>query len=321
MSDTALKSFLIKVGFKTDEGSLRRFNETMTSISKSTIQLVKNFAEVGAASIAAGTGIVAGVAKAASAMQSLYFSAQQTGSSVTEIKALGFAFQQIGLSAEQAQTSVEAFAQARRMNPSLNGLLQRYGVDPNLDNADAEFALLSALRQRPHREGAFVAGQFGISEPTFNQVENNGATFAQSFMQGLHLFAGSDENARKATEFTRHLNLLGAKLGQLADRIATRLEPILEPLIDKVSGFVTSLLKLDDQTNGLPTKILGIASALLTFWTTLRLFDRLTGIPRGNEVADRELRGRKIAPAAFWHSSAETVRQSQFNDVLPRLEA
>jgi hypothetical protein len=80
-----LKEFLISVGFKIDENGYRRFNESLTSISKGAIEIGKRFAAAGAATVAAGTVIGAALDAAAKPMEALYFAAQRTGASAKEL--------------------------------------------------------------------------------------------------------------------------------------------------------------------------------------------------------------------------------------------
>ena len=164
-NSSVLKEFLVKIGFKIDETKYRDFQESMRVTAKNAVEMSKT-------ALAATTVMGAGLKAVAQQMESLYFATRRTGASATELKELGFAAEQVGVSAEQARGAVEGLAAARRTNPGLNGILGGLGIDPRqTDNAKVLVQLLAKLHSMPYYQGAQVAGLFGINEQTFAMLE------------------------------------------------------------------------------------------------------------------------------------------------------
>lgn len=181
---SVIREFLVSLGFKVDQPALKSFQEGIGKATK---------AVVGLAAAVEGTAtlVAAGIARFASNLEDLYFSAQRTGSSATQLMAFQRTAQNFGASAEEARGSVEGLAHALRSNPGNVGLLESLGVhlkrakDGTYDATDALMQFGSAMRQR----GYFQPGQFymaeqygqmlGISERTLLALRNG--DFAKEF--------------------------------------------------------------------------------------------------------------------------------------------
>jgi hypothetical protein len=87
--------------------------------------------QAGVAVAATAAGIVAGVKIISSQMENLYYASQRTGATVGNLMALRYAAGQIGLTADQAQSSLEGFTRTLRLNPGSNSLLSSLGVTGN----------------------------------------------------------------------------------------------------------------------------------------------------------------------------------------------
>ena len=90
-----IKEFLVSLGWKIDESGQKKFVDSIASTSLKVVEL-------GAAVAATSAAVVAGVAKIADQMESLYFASQRTGAAVANIQALGLAAGQMGSSASTA---------------------------------------------------------------------------------------------------------------------------------------------------------------------------------------------------------------------------
>ena len=124
MADTTIKSFLIKLGYKTDESSIKKFEDGIVHATK----IVVGFA---AAVEATAVAVAVGVGRFANNLEALYFASVRTGSAAGNLKAFDRAAQSFGASAGQALGSAEALARFFRQNPAgssyVNALLGQIG--------------------------------------------------------------------------------------------------------------------------------------------------------------------------------------------------
>lgn len=158
MNEEVIKSFLVSIGYQTDEASFRKFKLSLESITKSVFA-------VGTAIAATGTAIVAGVKIVSGEMERLYYASQRTGETVGNIMALRYAATQVGISADQAQSSLDAFQRTLRLNPGANGLLSALGVTGDGPLAKWESFIDKTSKMEPYI-GAQYASQFGTDPDT-----------------------------------------------------------------------------------------------------------------------------------------------------------
>lgn len=164
MNEEVIKEFLVSIGYKTDETSLRKFTLSLASVTKKVMAL-------GVAVAAAATAVVAGVKVISGEMERLYYASQRTGETVGNIMALRYAAGQIGLTADQAQASLEGFTRTLRLNPGMNGLLAQLGVSGNGPLEQFE-SFVDKMRQMKPYIAAQYAGLFGIDPDTLLMLEN-----------------------------------------------------------------------------------------------------------------------------------------------------
>jgi hypothetical protein len=149
MANDVIRSFLVGLGFRIDEPGLRRFNEQIVK----THHVVRDFS-VAFAGFA--IGIEEAIRRTARQFENLFYLSQQTGISVANLKNLGFAFGQIGLSAGQMQQTVAAFTSSLMDNPGLKAFVNQYV--PGFRNAeDALKGVAARYKDIVDRFGAFSA--------------------------------------------------------------------------------------------------------------------------------------------------------------------
>ena len=204
MAQETIRSFLVALGFKTDESALKKFE---TGISKATKAVVVLAAAIETTAV----GIAAGIARWASNLEALYFAAQRTGSSALALKALDLAARNLGANAGEAQAAVEGLASALRTNPGnigvLTGLLARLGhtlkinADGSIDSADALLKLSQVFKTMPYFQAKQFADILGINEHTLYQLTHGNLT--EEYTKALkELSAGGfDQAAAHAHEF------------------------------------------------------------------------------------------------------------------------
>ena len=289
-----IKEFLVQLGFKTDEKSLKNFTENVAGATKNVVKLV------GAIQGAALT-IGAGVTAFANNLEKIYFSAKRAGSSAVFLKAIENSFQNINGSGEAALSSVQALAAFIRSQPGSVGYLKALGVDAmdasgNMrDMADIMVDVGKAMRNKPFSLAKIQAEQLGISEEVlramldgsfdaelekqkraleksgFNKAADDGHKFMimiRDLKTMMQIFAVDIYNAL--------VGRIGVSIESLSDwartngpQIANRIADILliiiklaEVIIPMITWIVDKFLALDKATDGWSTKILALVVAL-----------------------------------------------------------
>lgn len=163
MNEEVIKSFLVSIGYQTDETSLRKFTLSLESVTKKVMAL-------GVGVAATAVAVVTGVKIISGEMERLYYASQRTGETVGNIMALRYAAGQIGLAADQAQASLEGFTRTLRLNPGMNGLLSQLGVTGKGPLEQFE-SFIGKMRQMKPYIAAQYAALFGIDPDTLLMLE------------------------------------------------------------------------------------------------------------------------------------------------------
>ena len=164
MTDTqTIRSFLVSLGFKVDQGSETRFKESVESATRGVMAM-------GAAIAAAAVAVAAATAKMAVDFDNLYFSSQRTGASVGTIKAFGYAVSQLGGTAEGASSSLENLARKMRESPGIRQQINSMtgaGIGPDGKiSAEQIEKIGDAFRRMPSYRRQAMAEAWGIDEKT-----------------------------------------------------------------------------------------------------------------------------------------------------------
>jgi lysozyme len=292
MSDASvLREFVVKLGFVTDQTQFKRFQESLTSVGKGAIELTKNFVAVGAAVGGTAVAFAVGLNKVAESYKSLYFAAQRTGASGNELKTLAGAFEQIGVSAEEAQQAVEGFAATRRQNPYL---AQAFGIDPKqTDNAKALIGLLSQFANKDrsaltHPIVAQQAAMFGISEQMLVQFENNRGAFVKG-LQNIGKIVDKHDVGRmskQSVEYANRFQETETRVELEKDDVATKQMPAAEKVLGVTNSLVDLYQKLDDKSGGWLGHVTSIATVSTGILTTWKLIAALRGAVGGASLAE-----------------------------------
>src|SRR5579863_4079134 len=105
-----IKEFLVLLGFRVDEPALKKFENGIVQATKVTFAL-------GAAVEAVAVSVGIGVAKFAANLEQLYFAANRTHASATQLRAFGRTAQGMGVSLEEATGSIENLQHFIRTTP------------------------------------------------------------------------------------------------------------------------------------------------------------------------------------------------------------
>ena len=229
MNENVLREFLVSLGFQIDETGLKKFNTAVEGVTKGVMQ-------AGLAVAATATGIVAGVKIISSQMENLYYASQRTKDSVGNLMALRYAASQIGLTADQAQGSLENFTRALRLNPGTNNLLSSLGATGNDPSEKFENFIEKMKGMQPYVAAAY-AGLFGIDPDTLLMLENGLPKLKaeqDKYKERLARFGiAPDQAAAAGVDFNNTIRRATSDFELLWVVIESKLVPVLTPLIEK----------------------------------------------------------------------------------------
>jgi hypothetical protein len=232
-----IQEFLATLGFKIDESGLEKFENSLKRLGSDAIKL-------GAAALAGVTAVTAAITKMASSFENLFYLSQRTRTSVEDIKALQYAFGQVGLTASDASSAITGIAMALRSNPGYGGLLKAWGINP----AEGADKILADLIHKLSTMAPYVAQQyaamFGISPQLLLQLEQNLPRLEESQRR-------YNEEAKRAgvnqglfswqsVQFMNTLRDLGATVELIWMSLASQSLPHVTEALKSVNTFLES---------------------------------------------------------------------------------
>lgn len=230
MASETIREFLVALGYKVDTSGERKFVDGVKNVSK-------EVAALGVAAVATATAVMAGVTKMANGLEELYFTSQRTRASAENIKALGFAADNLGSSSDAARGSIEALAKFLRINPGGESLIKSWGIQTRDANGELRDTteLLTDLgklfRSMPYAQAYARANVLGIDEKTLQAIIKGTDQFSDRYKQILARY-GLD--VTKATELSHQFNIslrdLKANFEVLGTVVGVRIIGILNEL-------------------------------------------------------------------------------------------
>lgn len=214
----ALHEYLMRLGWDISPDGARKFRETLEGVRKLAVRT---------------TGVLTGIAVAAEAMverfagsmQRLHYVSQRTGASVKNIKGLEYAFEQVGLKAEDARAAIESMAMNVKLAPGLKELIRNLGVNPEGDQRDVMMNFLGKLKEFSDRGDFIVAAgygeQFGWSPQMLQQMFANwkdvnaamarhGALIDETKQDQEQAAEAADQFMKAVKDLQEQLKILGA---------------------------------------------------------------------------------------------------------------
>lgn len=257
-----LKEFLVGIGFKVDEHQWKRFDEQWKKTGK-------RFVELGAQASAASLEITAAVTAIADQLTNLYYISQRTGAGVGALQAYQYGAKQVGVSAEQATAALESLAQTMRLQPGTRGLLASFGINPDdKDTLKTLMKVLDVTRRMPYYQGAAIAGMLGIDEQTFLMLTKNYDELKKRMSQRDQMArvfgVNADDLAKTSRRFTNDLREVEERLEVLGLVLAKDFLPFMEKAVELFDRAMQLLGPLDQKTHGWSTKLIALATALLS---------------------------------------------------------
>ncbi len=228
MAAETIRSFLVSLGFKTDEPTLKKFQDSIQTATFKAKLLADGIE-------GAAKAIVEHIRGVAKDLSNLYFASVRIGTSASSLKALTQASQDFGVSAEEAVGNMEALAQILRTNPGKEAYLNNLGVKTRQangelrDTQDIMNDLGPVLAKFPGFLQQRFADLFGMTYKFRRMITDPG--FQQDLEKHKKLLGeGYDEAARKATELTQRMREFQDRWDGLKTRMEGRL---FGPLLDE----------------------------------------------------------------------------------------
>ncbi len=224
-----IREFLVQLGFKSDEKSLKKFTDGVEGATKNVAKLVATIA-------GAALTIGAGVAAFAANMEALYFSAKKMGASAVNAKAFEKAMANFGVASGDALSSMQSLARWMRSTPASEGFLRSLGVEARdangklKDTTEIMSNLGVALRSKPYYLAQQYAQIFGISEDVLRAMLNGDFEAEMAKQRQALKDSGYDEAADKAHKFMIRLRDLQTQIEAVAVSLGGPLLDVLEQI-------------------------------------------------------------------------------------------
>jgi hypothetical protein len=227
-STEVLQEYLIKLGFQTDAISLRKFEDSIGKTGKRVLGIGLSVA-----------GVVASVEAASAAfaysMRKIYFESELSQSSVKNLNAMEYAGKQIGITGDSMANSIHGMAQAMRLNPGLQGLIESFGVKvTGRDMSDVMVDFVGALKDMPEYQAVQYASMFGISPDDYHQMINHMDELKKKKAEMLSMYkdSGVDPDKAKSTmlEYTADLDRLNSRFEVLGQLVLIKVAPAFKTL-------------------------------------------------------------------------------------------
>lgn len=276
-----LQEYLVKLGFSVDEPSFKKFIGAVASAGAGA-------AELGSVALETAAAVELMVTKVARGYEALYYASARTGQSVKYIQATQFGFKQIGLSAEEANHSIESIAATLRTQPWLKAIF---------GGADTPQKVATNLGKSglPYFLQARFASMIGLDEKTLLHLQLFGekeAKFeADSARRRKAAGIDGDKLAKTFTEkLIPALNTLEDDLEIFGERMAQNfIDPVTHG-IERMDAMVQWLTRADVATKGWISTLATLAGSVGGIWLVEKVLGRLFGA-KGGTLIGRALGG------------------------------
>jgi len=229
MQSQVIKEFLVRLGYKVDATSERKFTDGVEKATKTVNALGTTLKALVAGGVMVGA--VRWLDKMANSLEGLYYQSQRSNASAKNLLAIGYAADQMGSSAASARNEVQGLYQWIRNNPGAERLLQQNlgittrGANGELrDTTELIQDIGKRLADMDAAHANVYANLFGISLPTLMALKQGLGEFTDDYRKMLEE-AGldTDKAAKSSHNFMVTLRSLGAAFHIVGLRVASSL--------------------------------------------------------------------------------------------------
>ena len=282
-STEVIREYLTKIGYVTDAISQKKAEDGMVGFGKKVFGVGAAVAGL-VASVAAATGAFA------YSMRKMYYQSELSDSTVKNMNAMSYAAEQIGISGDAMSGAIHGMAQAMRLNPGLQALVESFGVKvTGRDMSDVAMDYVKALSKMPEFTGAKYAQMFGIDPDTFHQMVAHMGELGKKKqeMKGMYKEVGFDPDASK-----KAIMALASEM----DRLEARASLVGQKLLASLVGPLQSAMGMMETGFNRFAKIIGGFSAGHGWATWLETQEESFANPFGKS-AEQLAAEKKAEPA------------------------
>lgn len=230
-----IEEYFVTLGLKVDKAQEQRFNSALDNLGKT-------FAALAAGLTAAAATIQATVVAVSKSFDNLYFAAQRTNSTVAGIKALSYAFSQIGSSGSEAQASIEGLSKAMRTNPGTAKWLNSQGIATEGRKTEAILSdIFEKFGKMPQHLGYQFAEVVGVSEEVFNKASKQWPDvlkYIKEYQETAKKFGINDNRAGdQSNEVMTKARSLLMTMDALFTKVTVSLQPQLNQLMADIAKW------------------------------------------------------------------------------------
>ncbi|XTZ36842.1 transglycosylase SLT domain-containing protein [Salmonella enterica] len=240
MDAEKIRKYLLSLGLDIQEVGGRIFS-VLTEVTTNTVN-------AGRAVENAALSIFTFTEKVASRLDDLYLTSQRTGMKAEGIEAIGYAVSQVGGRVDEAQSSLEKFAQFVNESPGAEGFLKRLGVqtrDANGEMIDMASTFMSVGQKLSTMSGESAdkyAQKLGIDENTLMAMRSGMGQFSEQYNEMTKAIGfDADGAAASSNKFMTSLRAFSQFTGMIQDKIGARLAEGLVGPLDKLRQRVMEI--------------------------------------------------------------------------------
>ncbi len=213
-----------------------------------------------------GERVAQAVAQTIKQYDRLYFASKETGASAKKLGAIGYAFEQIGGSADEAMSAVQSIAKAIRNNPATVPWLQKtLGID-STDPTEVLKQLPQALAKAYKILGsqdAAASSILGVSSETLTKMRANPEKFAEALAEyantAKQLGVDADDLAEKSNKLMTSYTSFANTIETLFQKIASESGGISDALKSLNDWIIAHHQEIEDAINNIGSAARGAA--------------------------------------------------------------
>lgn len=229
-----LREYLVKLGFKMDQASAKKFTDFMAGADKAVMRFMAGVATAAAA-------VTAGVSKFAAQMERLYWAARHGGSSASGFKAFERTAENLGASVESARGAVIGLASSIRNNPVMEAFFRQFGIQTRdakgniRDTTDLLRDMSRVFQDMDYLVANAYAKQLGITEDLLIAMRD--PAFSEMYDRQKKIAEASDTAAEAGQRFMVKLRALEDRVTAVGTVIGEKLIDVLGPRMDAAARW------------------------------------------------------------------------------------
>lgn len=229
-----LREYLVKLGFKMDQASAKKFTDFMAGADKAVMRFMLGIQ-------AAALAVTAGVSKFAAQMERLYWAARHGGSSASGFKAFERTAENLGASVESARGAVIGLASSIRNNPVMEAFFRQFGIQTRdakgniRDTTDLLRDMSRVFQDMDYLVANAYAKQLGITEDLLIAMRD--PAFSEMYDRQKKIAEASDTAAEAGQRFMVKLRALEDRVTAVGTVIGEKLIDVLGPRMDAAARW------------------------------------------------------------------------------------